>query len=1157
MNIKNHFKRLTIIIVLLLLFGFSFPKPVHAGLIEDITAAPAKIFWLMEEGILWWLNDTFTNKDHHAEMTKSIDSDGNISTSFVTYLSPETIIKGKFIIFDANIFRNIENITDPEQFYDYDSEKDDTTGEYKNAVVGGKIKLRKTISGWYYTIRNFSIVALLSVLVYVGIRMVLSSLAQDKAKYKTMFKDWLVAICLVVVMHYFMIAILNISTMITDALGGGQNSDMSGQLAADITAILQGENYSAKNEAGEDMDLGDAYAKIFVLGGVIVYTVIFAVKYLKREFTILFLAIIGPAACITYPIDKIGDGKAQAYNRWFTEFLYQVIIQPFHLLLYIVLIGTAAELADANILYAIVCFAVMVPAEKFIREMFGFKDKLGSPLGNLMKAGMARDLVNRATSALMKGKSGGSGGKGGQEGANDSLPPSPHTRNIDDSLLVGGTNNGGEGGNNNGVSPAEAGNGSNGLPAGGNTQENNNPQQAMLDAYDENYGTDEWDAQERDAMARANNNSEGMPYSNEEYEQILRDSGYSDEEIQEMMRESNPQQDMLDAYDENYGTDDWNAQERDAMARSNNDSDGMQYSNEEYEQILRDSGYSDDEIRDMMQENAPEMAGDAAGIAALNESEENSRTINGETEGDRSEESQEAQRQINNAVEQQAQSLRENIRRVNAQRMAKKYGTTRKSRRNLKRAGKIAKGVLKGTGKLAKLAAIAGAATIGTGIALATGNGAEAFAIATGAAGIIASDVGRSAKRTIKGFGTYAKSAAKDYYRNDAIPFVSRISNSGLGQALGIDREGRAFSQFESNPEQQNRAILSYRKNNNGDNPDYNQLRNEMRDRYALSQYGLNNDQIDNAISSYQSLRDAQQAALLERGDVTQEELDNASEKALMETAFASSLADRYSQKDFGSEKTMNEAVKTIADRFEKQGVSRSIAEGSAKRYLQQAAKIKKTDMVKLPTNDATVDVNTQPVVPNLAGTLNINTETLTERNVEQLTRVNVRVHELGLDEGQLRMLAGNTIRGTNTESTITNFEQKIEVASDYINNPSIRNDVENYLRKNGTEVTREKVDEEMRERLVLSDTFNIKGKKDMNAMRDLEKTKFKTKSQKQLARETAVKTKGMSETQKATLEKGIVKDLREGGSSAQQAKQDAKNIMDLAEMYNANQTPQ
>ena len=51
----------------------------------------------------------------------------------------------------------------------------------------------------------------------------------------------------------------------------------------------------------------------------------------------IFLILIGPISCITYPIDKISDGKAQAFNKWFSEFMSEVLIQPFHLLLYVVL----------------------------------------------------------------------------------------------------------------------------------------------------------------------------------------------------------------------------------------------------------------------------------------------------------------------------------------------------------------------------------------------------------------------------------------------------------------------------------------------------------------------------------------------------------------------------------------------------------------------------------------------------------------------------------------------------------------------------------------------------------------------------------------------------------------------------------------------------
>ena len=905
--------------------------------------------------------------------------------------------------------------------------------------------------------------------------MILSTLAQDKAKYKTMFKDWLVALCLVIFMHFFMISILHISSLITDALDGEHtnNTNIVSGLSRDIIGILNSGDDGYKYDNGtETMDIGDAYAKIFVMGGIIVYTVIFAVKYLKREFTIIFLTIVGPAACITYPIDKIGDGKAQAYNRWFTEYLYQVIIQPFHLLLYIVLIGTAADMANHNILYSLVCFAVMGPAEKFIKEMFGFKDKLGSPLGTMMKAGMARDMVSKATSRLMGGKGGNSGVRGSNVENNNALPQRPATRNIENSLLGSPDNSG-----------------------GGNTQ--------MASGDRNNLGTtNNPENQQNNTLQQGNrNNIEGQ---------------------------NDPNQTMLEAYDENYGTDAWNAQERDALARENNDSNGMQYSNNEYEQILRESGYSDEEIAGMMQD-APQMAGDAAGIATIQEAENQSEGNNDGTEGDRTQENQERQRQLEQALNRQ-QNEQENInayrgnwRSIHAQRMAKKYGTTSRKKRWARRLGRGAKN---GVRALAKGTLIAGAATIGAGVALATGNGAEAAAILGGTATLGL----RSGMKTIKGVAKSASNATKDYYRNDAIPGVSRFANY-----MGLtDRTEREFREFESNPDELNKAILSYRKNHDGANPSYIDLQNEMQDRFALSQLKLNDNQIDNAIGTYQTLRD----------DGMDEQM------ALNQAAFAAQLVDRYSAKDFGNEKTMKEAIETIAN-------SRNISRQDALQHLQRASKMKGVDMVKLPEQTRTVDVNTQPEIPSWVGNLGIDTGSLTEANIEQITRLNVRIHETGFDEGQLRLLAGNIDRQGSSSEIITNFENKIETSAEYINNPSLRNDAERYLQNSGEAVTRENVDSEMRERLVLSDTFNITNKKDLNAMRDLEKRTPRTKTQKQVAREMAIATRGLSDVQKKAAEKKLTEQLTDGGTSATQAATDARNVMDLAEMYNTYQMPQ
>ena len=71
-------------------------------------------------------------------------------------------------------------------------------------IVSTAGELQSTVATWYLAFRNIALVALLSVLVYIGIRIMLCSVASDKAKYKQMLVDWTVAICLVFLMHYIM-----------------------------------------------------------------------------------------------------------------------------------------------------------------------------------------------------------------------------------------------------------------------------------------------------------------------------------------------------------------------------------------------------------------------------------------------------------------------------------------------------------------------------------------------------------------------------------------------------------------------------------------------------------------------------------------------------------------------------------------------------------------------------------------------------------------------------------------------------------------------------------------------------------------------------------------------------------------------------------------
>lgn len=144
------------------------------------------------------------------------NNSSNTTSNVVSEVTPENIIKGKFLLLNANIFEDPE--TNKDKYID--GEKTYKLGG--SELANQKAVLRKTVASWYYALRNFAIVALLCVLVYVGIRMIMSTVAQDKNKYKSMFKDWLVALCLLFVMHYIMIGILNATSLITDAIGRGR-----------------------------------------------------------------------------------------------------------------------------------------------------------------------------------------------------------------------------------------------------------------------------------------------------------------------------------------------------------------------------------------------------------------------------------------------------------------------------------------------------------------------------------------------------------------------------------------------------------------------------------------------------------------------------------------------------------------------------------------------------------------------------------------------------------------------------------------------------------------------------------------------------------------------------------------------------------------------
>lgn len=251
---------------------------------------------------------------------------------------------------------------------------------------------RGAVAQWYYIMRLISAAILLVILIYVGIRMALATVASEQAKYKQMLTDWATSLALLFVLHYIVIFVVAINTSLVSALGGLLKGTMVDSGTKTIGEFLNTELVKDIWTPGFTGIIA-AIMYCFLQGQAFRYFLF----YMKRMITVGFLIIIAPLITITYSIDKMGDGKAQALNAWLKEITYNILIQPFHCVIYLAFFGAIATmLVNAHnwsisvyvIAYAVLKF--MKTAEELLRKIFHFEANsmpaMGAPAKDFMNA---------------------------------------------------------------------------------------------------------------------------------------------------------------------------------------------------------------------------------------------------------------------------------------------------------------------------------------------------------------------------------------------------------------------------------------------------------------------------------------------------------------------------------------------------------------------------------------------------------------------------------------------------------------------------------------------------------------------------------------------------------------------------------------------------
>lgn len=379
--IKKVIVTLTIIITLMALIT---PKALAGDTIEipNSTTDPGTAFNQLLEG-----EATVTSDDDGSSVQSQVVGVGQSETllqslvgAFVsaTGLIPDAISR----LLSAVALGDRANMEDNAQLSDFFTIGDLLTNKYplfninlfEETPSGPNSELSNTIkdnvSIWYVTIRNIAAAACAVTLLYVGIRMAISTTAEDTAKYKKMLMSWVIGAILLFVIHYIILIMMKLNEIfvgfITNAVE--QDTNITAMEEAMLTIIPQN---TAKAEGwGKLVYLVMNFVMLF-------YELKFFIMYLFRVLNIFIMTIISPLICVTYPIDAMGDGRAQGFNNWFRRIMMEILIQPIHLIIYLIFIYSAGEIATEAPLIGIIFIIALDYSERIVKNAFKLRGGKG------------------------------------------------------------------------------------------------------------------------------------------------------------------------------------------------------------------------------------------------------------------------------------------------------------------------------------------------------------------------------------------------------------------------------------------------------------------------------------------------------------------------------------------------------------------------------------------------------------------------------------------------------------------------------------------------------------------------------------------------------------------------------------------------------------
>ena len=221
-------------------------------------------------------------------MQRIADIGGNVqlTTSSEADVTVENIVYNKIPILDAN-------------FFNFESAGGAVVDE--NGIV---YIIKENVAIWYYVFRTMAILIMLIILLYLGIKMAITTVAEKKAVYKQMLVSWIAGFILVFTIHYIMYFIISVNETFISWIVPKYKEGTELSLYESVRTKA----YSLKATTGT--------AGLVMYAVLVYYSIRFLLLYFKRYLTIMILAIISPFVSVSYAVQKINKKRKRRRDVW-------------------------------------------------------------------------------------------------------------------------------------------------------------------------------------------------------------------------------------------------------------------------------------------------------------------------------------------------------------------------------------------------------------------------------------------------------------------------------------------------------------------------------------------------------------------------------------------------------------------------------------------------------------------------------------------------------------------------------------------------------------------------------------------------------------------------------------------------------------------------